>query len=187
MTTTRGLDERPFARAEASGSSVLPIGDTVLAERRAITRQALPNPIAARVKGTVFARVLDLSDRGALAETSTPLRPKAKHELVIAFPDAPFVAQATVHRCRAWGYGLDPVGRRVLLFRSGFEFDALPPAAIELLEYNLFLLCDAGARGLPESIPGEADRNRLLHERRLARKGGPIRIRVRTGCALPGR
>lgn len=113
-------------------------------DRRADGRLVPPAPIAARVRGLHFARILDLSRRGALAESTTILRPLERSELLIHFPDGPFVTQAMVQRCRAWRETTDARGQRILHFRSGLEFDSLSAYEMESLERSLRML-DAGA------------------------------------------
>lgn len=170
---------------EAFAKRAAPLGNVAGTERRATERRAVREPIAARVKGLHFARVLNLSRRGALAKTAAPLRPLARHQLVIEFPDAPFVARTTVQRCRGWGQVTDAQGHRVLSYRSGLEFDDLSRQAIEFLENNLGV---PSADSLHPAIPaGDAGRAALLAERRLAREGGPVRIRVKTGWSPQGR
>lgn len=143
-------------------------------ERRARRRVGLPEPLAVRLKGHLPARLVDLSGGGALAEVGIPLVPARELELVIPFPDAPFVALATVRRCQAFAFASDVRGGRNLVYRAGLEFAPVSARAAMLLEHELAFL-DAGP---PLPVPGEAERAAIETARRSARAGGPVRIRV---------
>lgn len=142
-------------------------------DRRAAGRLVPPAPIAARVKGLHFARILNISRSGALAESAALVRPLERNELLIHFPRGPFITQARVQRCRAWRESTNVQGQRVLFFRSGFEFDSLSLQEIDLLELSLRVL-DPGSTArrpwMPRAVEGRATR---LADRRFGRGPAP--------------
>ncbi|MFN7988365.1 MAG: PilZ domain-containing protein [Thermoanaerobaculia bacterium] len=167
MDGTRPSDEGSAFWNEAVAGHPEAVGGGRKDERRANGRLVPPAPIAARVRGLHFARILDISRRGALAESAELVRPLERNELLIHFPDGPFVTQATVQRCRAWRQSIDPKGERILFFRSGFEFDSLSREELEALERNLCIL-QAEARAVRHALPPSAAERawRLAGERR---------------------
>lgn len=178
MESSRASHEEPTV--ETRTEHPVALGGEVRPERRSTSRRILRAPIAARVKGFHFGRVLDLSTRGALADTLAILRPLESNELVLRFPDGPLVAKATVRRCRAWGHVVDVEGARFVYYRSGFEFDGLSLPQLELLERHLRALELETAADLPSPPAGEGQLAPLV-ERRLAREGVPFRLRPLAG------
>jgi hypothetical protein len=186
MERARFTDEGASRRGETFEKPPSIPGGVARSERRSARRRALAAPVAAHVGGRHFARIVNLSSHGALAETVAVLRPSARQEIVIHFPDDPFVARATIHRCGAWGHVTDVLGQRILYYRSALEFDSLSQQASEPLERYLRLLDGAGADAPPVPSPEEAERARFLSERRLAREAAPLQLRSLPGWTSPG-
>ncbi len=87
-------------------------------------------PLSARVKAFLPARIVDLSSRGVQIELATSLRPQVPCDLRIQLDQGEVIVRGIVRRCRAWGFGLDERDQRVLLYRAGFEFESAPPDAL---------------------------------------------------------
>ncbi len=101
-----------------------------MAEKRAVPRVEPKEPMSARVKASVPARIVDLSERGVQLELASSLRPQVPCDLRIKLEQGEVAISGVVRRCRAWGFGLDERDQRVLLYRAGLEFKEPPPAAL---------------------------------------------------------
>lgn len=110
-----------------------------MAERRAAKRVAPEQPIPAKVKTSLPARVVDISARGAQLEVINCLRPNVICELRLQLPDGEVLVRANVRRCRAWGFGVDERDQRVLLYRAGVEFQDAAPEVVARIKRTLTL------------------------------------------------
>ncbi len=110
-----------------------------MAERRAVQRVAPEQPLSAKVKTSLPARVVDISSRGAQLELMNCLRPNVTCELRLQLPDGEVLVRANVRRCRAWGFGLDEKDQRVLLYRAGVEFQDVSPEIVTRIKHALTL------------------------------------------------
>jgi hypothetical protein len=110
-----------------------------MAERRAVTRVAPEQPLSAKVKTSLPARVVDISSRGAQLELMNCLRPNVTCELRLQLPGGEVLVRANVRRCRAWGFGLDEKDQRVLLYRAGVEFQDVSPEIVARIKLALTL------------------------------------------------
>ncbi|HPC82225.1 MAG TPA: PilZ domain-containing protein [Thermoanaerobaculaceae bacterium] len=153
-------------------------------ERRAVPRVEVPQPVPAKVKAALPARVLDISSHGAQLEVTTSLRPLTSCDLRIALPDGEVTIRSVVRRCKAWGFGLDEKEQRVLLYRAGVEFSDVPPEVLARLSTAFFY---QNPPPLPEE-PVEAEEEFELQiltgddgEPRRAPVNGPVKIKFDTG------
>ncbi|MGE5236305.1 MAG: PilZ domain-containing protein [Acidobacteriota bacterium] len=96
-----------------------------MAERRAVARITPSEPVQARLKTSLPARILDISSRGAQLEVTNCLKPNVVCEIRLLLEDGEVTIKATVRRCRAWGFGVDEREQRVLLYRAGVEFSQI--------------------------------------------------------------
>jgi len=117
-------------------------------ERRSSPRITPQRPVAAKVKASIPARVLDISAQGMQIELDTSLCPNVTCELRIILDDGDVNLRATVRRCRAWGFGLGDKDQRVLVYRAGIEFGEIPPECLDRLRSQL-LTGDQGIVGEP--------------------------------------
>ncbi len=111
--------------------------EPVATQRRAVPRVEPRPRLDARVLAGVPARVLDISSRGVQLEVARVLQPQRRCDLRIQFPEGEFAVRVTVRRCRAWGYGFDNEGQRMMLYRAGIEFDEVAPEFLALLSANV--------------------------------------------------
>ena len=111
--------------------------EAIMAERRAAQRVAPEQPLSAKVKTSLPARVVDISSRGAQLELINCLRPNVTCELRLQLPDGEVLVRANVRRCRAWGFGLDEKDQRVLLYRAGVEFEDVAPEIVARIKRTL--------------------------------------------------
>ena len=120
-----------------------------MTERRAVPRVEPQQPLSARVKAFLPARIVDLSSRGVQLELATSLRPQVPCDLRIQLDQGEVVVRGIVRRCRAWGFGLDEKDQRVLLYRAGLEFEqAAPEALVKVVSTVL-------EKAAPQEIPAE--------------------------------
>lgn len=140
MEGRRSANERPAFGKGASPENPETSAGIARNDRRADGRMVPLAPIAARVRGLHFARILNISRTGVLAESTALVRPRERNELLIHLPRGPFVTQALVQRCRAWRQSTNLHGLRILFFRSGLEFDSLSRQDLDFLEQNLRVL-----------------------------------------------
>jgi len=110
-----------------------------MAERRAAQRVAPEQPLSAKLKTSLPARVVDISSRGAQLELMNCLRPNVTCELRLQLPGGEVLVRANVRRCRAWGFGLDERDQRVLLYRAGVEFQDVSPEVVARIKHALTL------------------------------------------------
>jgi hypothetical protein len=154
-----------------------------MTERRSAPRVTPAQPLAAKLKSALPARVLDVSAGGIQLEVGTSLRPQADCELRVELPDGEITLRARVRRCRAWGFGLDDKDRRVLLYRAGLQFLEDEEGPLELLRSTLLPpgLDDEGhpddkaGHGEEVTVPTSAPDPKV---RRAPRREGPVRIRI---------
>lgn len=157
-------------------------------ERRAETRMALDRPLAAKVKSSLPARVLDVSSRGMQIELSVSLRLHSECEVRVRTDDGEVSLRGVVRRCRATGFGLDEQDRRVLLYRAGLEFPEIHTELLDLLRREVFAVPQpaAGTPVVREGSPGGGD---VFAEEEpggegqpplpaAPARGGPVRIRI---------
>jgi PilZ domain len=109
-------------------------GKPELDERRHAPRVEPRRPLHAKVKASVPVRIVDISAGGAQIELATALRPHVSCEMRVTLDNSEVIISSTVRRCRAWGFGYDEADRKVLLYRAGVEFGAMPAALIERLK-----------------------------------------------------
>lgn len=148
-----------------------------MAERRAVPRVEPKKPLSARVKAFLPARIVDLSERGVQIELATSLRPQVPCDVRIQLAEGEVVVRGMVRRCRAWGFGLDERDQRVLLYRSGIEFETTPPAA--LLQVVSTVLEKASPEQIPEPLSAaEAGESPEQPVARAPNGGGRVRIRI---------
>jgi hypothetical protein len=103
-------------------------------ERRAVPRVEPAKPLKAKIRNSLAARVVDISERGAQLEVTSSLRPHTACDLRIRLGDGELVLRATVRRCRAWGFGLDDRDQKALFYRAGVEFDAMDAGTLARLK-----------------------------------------------------
>lgn len=152
-------------------------------ERRAVPRVEVPQPVAAKVKAALPARVLDISSQGAQLEVTTSLRPLTSCDLRIALPDGEVTIRSVVRRCKAWGFGLDEKEQRVLLYRAGVEFSEIPPEVLARLT-AAFLYPTPPPPQEPENDDESFELAILTDESgdpRRAPVNGPVKIKFDTG------
>ncbi|MGV8039316.1 MAG: PilZ domain-containing protein [Thermoanaerobaculaceae bacterium] len=152
-------------------------------ERRAVPRVEVPQPVPAKVKAALPARVLDISSHGAQLEVTTSLRPLTSCDLRISLPDGEVTIRSVVRRCKAWGFGLDEKEQRVLLYRAGVEFSEVPPEVLARLS-SAFLYQVPPAAEEPSDEDEEFDLQILTDEAgdpRRAPVNGPVKIKFDTG------
>lgn len=152
-------------------------------ERRAVPRIEVPQPVAAKVKAALPARVLDISSQGAQLEVATSLRPLTSCDLRIALPDGEVTIRSIVRRCKAWGFGLDEKEQRVLLYRAGLQFAEVPPEVLARLSATfLYQAPPAVEEALEESEPIELPiLTDASGDTRRAPVDGPVKIKFDTG------
>ncbi|MEW6336652.1 MAG: PilZ domain-containing protein [Acidobacteriota bacterium] len=112
-------------------------------ERRRVARITPAQPVEAKVKTSLPARILDISSRGAQLEVANCLKPNVICELRLHLIDGEVTVRALVRRCRAWGFGLDEREQRVLLYRAGVEFSEMAPEVLTRLRAQ-FALPESG-------------------------------------------
>lgn len=102
-------------------------------EQRSARRVVPGEPLPARLRTGVKARVLDLSPRGVQVEVAVPLPIRSRVEVVFRTDQGEIPVGATVRRCRVFGRegGSPPEG--ALLFRAGLEFDRPAPGLLSAL------------------------------------------------------
>ncbi len=116
---------------------------TSVGERRKVARITPPQPVVAKVKTSLPARILDISSRGAQLEVANCLKPNVICELRLHLIDGEVTVRALVRRCRAWGFGLDEREQRELLYRAGVEFSEMAPEVLVRLR-SQFALPESG-------------------------------------------
>ena len=92
-------------------------------DRRQSKRVQPRQPMLAKVKASVPARIIDISAGGAQLEVVTSLRPRVRCDLRLEIEGAQVSIGSVVRHCKAWGFGFDENDRRVLLYRAGLEFE----------------------------------------------------------------
>lgn len=151
-------------------------------ERRAVPRVEVPQPVPAKIKAALPARVLDVSSQGAQLEVTTCLRPTTSCDLRISLPDGEVTIRSIVRRCRAWGFGLDEKEQKVLLYRAGVEFQDLPPETMARLSSHFLYQ-------LPQPFPEEPATDDMELEflteedgapRHAPTHSGPVKIKLDT-------
>lgn len=157
-------------------------------DRRSEPRFEPPQPLSAKVKSSLPARVVDLSARGVQLEIAHSLRPNVSCEVRVQLDGGEVGIRAAVRRCRAVGFGQDERQRTVLLYRAGLEFEDVTADAHERLvdAIRQAALNQTGAQILPPAAAGEEvpDNGRQGSEEgqaplpRAPRQSGPIKIRI---------
>jgi hypothetical protein len=152
-----------------------------MTERRTVPRVEPPGGVKAKVKTSLPAQIVDISSQGAQVEVSNSLRPRVPCDLRIQLDDGEVLLRATVRRCRAWGFGIDDLNRRVLLYRAGLEFDEVPPEVLARLSSS-FLFPDTASsqtETLPRPEPPVAAAAAApATPSGATRRSGPVRIRI---------
>ncbi len=137
-------------------------------------------PLSARVKAFLPARIVDLSSRGVQIELATSLRPQVPCDLRIQLEQGEVTVRGLVRRCRAWGFGLDERDQRVLLYRAGLEFEEAPPAA--LVKVVTGVLEKAAPREIPAEVApspeGEPAPPAVASVVRAPHPAGRVKIRI---------
>lgn len=95
-------------------------------ERRRDSRILPIGRVAGRIRSAVDAGVLNLSRRGALIETESPLSPGSTYEFRLMFPGGEVRIPSRVSRCK-----LQLGAARS--YHSGLEFQDIPADGHELL------------------------------------------------------
>jgi hypothetical protein len=103
-------------------------------ERRSVPRIKPDQPLSAKVRAYVTARVLDISHRGIQVEMPSALPPRATCDLRFQVNGEEILLRATVRRCVLWGQGAGDKDQRVLLYRAGLQFDEASRAHVSALE-----------------------------------------------------
>ena len=149
-----------------------------MSEKRAVPRVEPTQPLSARVKAFLPARIVDISERGVQLELATSLRPQVPCDLKIQLDQGEVAVCGVVRRCRAWGFGLDERDQRVLLYRAGLEFKEPPPEA--LLEIVASVLEKAAPEEIPaEPVPtGPPAAPSQQPVARAPQRGGRVKIRI---------
>jgi hypothetical protein len=99
----------------------------VTGERRRDTRVLPAVRVAARIRTTVDAGILNLSRRGALIQTESPLVPGSTYELRLMTPGTEVRIPSRVRRCK-----IQLGGART--YHSGLEFQEVPEGGDQVLE-----------------------------------------------------
>lgn len=151
--------------------------------------------MAAKVKASIPARVLDISATGMQIELDTALRPNVTCELKIILEGGDVNLRGTVRRCRAWGFGLGEKDQRVLVYRAGVEFAEIPAECLAQLRSQL-LTAEAGggeaagtgaaeasaSRGEVEGVPFPAEKIEetcgAAPPEAARGRSGPVKIRI---------
>ena len=97
------------------------------AERRRDTRVPPAVRVTARIRTTVDAGILNLSRRGALIQTESPLVPGSTYELRLMTPGVEVRIPSRVRRCK-----IQLGGART--YHSGLEFQEIPEEGQRVLE-----------------------------------------------------
>jgi hypothetical protein len=167
-------------------------------ERRSEPRIELAEPLAAKVKASVPARVMDLSVNGVQLEIAQSLRPNVSCELRVKLDGSEIGVRALVRRCRAIGFGFNELQQRVLLYRAGLEFQDVSVEIQERLVTALeqVAMTQTGGQQNPGRPADGAQGNGVVPEqaassdledqlgqkeavgRRVPRPGGPVKIRI---------
>jgi len=90
-------------------------------ERRRSQRVPVQGDRYGRVKATVPARIVDISQHGVQLEMPAALRPAVECDLTLPFGSRNLRIRARVQRCRVMGFSED-ANERKLLYRAGLEF-----------------------------------------------------------------
>jgi hypothetical protein len=129
-------------------------------ERRAVPRVEPAKTLKAKIRSSLTARVVDISERGAQIEVTSSLRPHTVCDLRIRLGDGELVLRAKVRRCRAWGFGLDDRDQKALFYRAGVEFEALSTEALVKLKSEVLdtgiAIGTAGLLELPQAAHAPA-------------------------------
>jgi hypothetical protein len=102
-------------------------------EHRSAPRVVPGEPLPARLRTGVKARVLDLSPRGVQVEVSVPLPIRSRVEVVFRADPGEIPVRATVRRCRVHGREGPGAPEGVLLYRAGLEFERPAPGLLSAL------------------------------------------------------
>jgi hypothetical protein len=158
----------------------LGVNGGLMDERRSVPRVEPRQPLSARVKAFLPARIVDLSSRGVQLEVGASLRPQVPCDLRIQLDQGEVIVRGVVRRCRAWGFGLDERDQRVLLYRAGFEFEAAPPDV--LVDVVSSVLEKATPQEVvteaAPSLPAEPLPPAPNSAVRAPHEGGPVKIRI---------
>ena len=167
-------------------------------ERRSEPRLELTEPLAAKVKASVPARVMDLSVHGVQLEIAQSLRPNVSCELRVQLDGSEIGVRALVRRCRAIGFGFNELQQKVLLYRAGLEFQDVSLEIKERLVTALQQVAlnqtgshpdpgipaeeETGDLGVPEQAGFSGPEGGQVGEgsvgRRVPRPEGPVKIRI---------
>jgi hypothetical protein len=124
-------------------------------EQRSVRRVVPGEPLPARLRTGVKARVLDLSPRGVQVEVSVPLPIRSRVEVVFRADQGDIPVRATVRRCRVHGRQGQGAPQGVLLFRAGLEFERPAPGLLSALGVEVGL--KTGGETRIRSGPGEPE------------------------------
>lgn len=148
-------------------------------ERRSVPRLELPQPISAKIKAALPARILDISSQGVQLELTTCLRPNVGCDLRIQLGDGDIHVRAVVRRCKAWGFALDEKAQRVLVYRAGMEFEDVSPEVMARLTAEfLFKLQPPEEAEEPELLTDQSLVYPSGEPHRAPSSHGPVRIRI---------
>jgi c-di-GMP-binding flagellar brake protein YcgR len=92
-------------------------------ERRKYPRFEAPCDTVSKVKSSISARIVDISQGGVLLELGTSLRPASTCDITVPTVDGELRLKAIVRRCRALSIPTDEGLRMV--FRAGLEFSEI--------------------------------------------------------------
>jgi hypothetical protein len=149
-------------------------------DRRQSQRVQPREPMLAKIKASVPARIIDISTGGAQLEVLTSLRPHVHCELRLRLEHGEVVIGSVVRRCKAWGFGFDENERRVLLYRAGLEFEEVPAEVTARIRAEL--LAQGLARGSSAAFRavsgGEDDAMPPAEPVRAPVRNGPVKVRI---------
>jgi hypothetical protein len=151
-----------------------------LNDRRQYQRVQPRQPMLAKVKASVPARIIDISKGGAQLEVVTSLRPHVRCELRLQLDDGEVVIGSVVRRCRAWGFGFDEDDRRVLLYRAGLEFEEVPAELAASIKREMAAQGLArGSSGAFKAVSGGDDAAPPTQgPTRAPGRNGPVKVRI---------
>lgn len=102
-------------------------------EQRSARRVVPGEPLLARLRPGVKARVLDLSPRGLQVEVAAPLPLRSTVEVRFQTDHGEVEVRAVVRRCRVQGRAAGGPSEGALLYRAGLELLRPAPALLSAL------------------------------------------------------
>lgn len=140
-------------------------------DRRKSERYEPSETILGKVKATVPARVVDISEHGLQVEVPAALRPSVECDLTLSTEDGKIRVRARVQRCRAAELAATDGSDRRMMYRAGLEFVEICTDAGRILSTMIEGL--RATSGMVAAAAAGAKAGRAAR-----RPKGPIRIRI---------